>query len=254
MRKAALGVVLCLGSVWGFAQAVTGIIYEFTGGNVTNGGVVTEGIDGDIEIYPSATDYVESDVRMRVEGGSLSIGNYYSSIGSNNAVIHGHWSTMDRVVFEQVDGDTFDLNYYKLTSNPSEGTGAGVNVVSIIASEDGTTESFRSTLPAENWGDDEVTEVYLGPEFDGIKAFWFESDIDDLKCFGMDTFYINKAPPEPTTESPIIIGSGSVEEAIQEAPAQSAPAPAKPVPGLQFYALVLFSLLLGVLGLKQLRT
>lgn len=250
--KKVLGVFMIVGSMAALAQVVEGVIYEFTGGDVTNQqDAVTQNIDGDANRY-TAKQYVENGIRMRVEGGTISIGDYY---GGGNAVIHGHWSDMQKVIFEAESGEAFDLNYYKLTSNPLPGQGGagGDAVVSIIASKDGVTESFRSVLPDENWGDElggdkSVQEVYLGPEFDGIKAFWFESDKSQFKCFGMDTFYINKAPPPPSTDDAIIVGSGTVEDAVNETPA----APAVPVPSLTFFALLLMGILLGYAGVRQL--
>lgn len=253
--KKIFGVFLILASMAALAQVVEGVIYEFTGGDVTTSSdTVVENVDADANNY-TAKAYLENGIRMRVEGGTISIGNYY---GGGNAVIHGHWSQMQKVIFEAASGEAFDLNYYKLTSNPLPGQGGagGDAVVSIVASVDGVTESFRSVLPDENWGDElggdqSVQEVYLGPEFDGIKAFWFESDKSQFKCFGMDTFYINKAPPPPSTDDAIIVGSGTVEDAVNEAPPTPA-APAVPVPSLTFFALLLMGILLGYVGVRQL--
>lgn len=257
LKNKAIAVLLLVGSVAAFAQVVEGVIYEFTGGDITVAGVVTTGFDGDTLLQSGVESYVEGGIKMRVEGGTISIGNYYNG---GNAVLHGHWANMDKVIFESVDGKAFDLNYYKLASNPSPGQGgaSGDAVVSIVASVDGVTESFRSVLPAEDWGDEfggdkSVREVYLGPEFDGIKAFWFEADKSQFKCFGMDTFYINKAPPPPSTDDPVIIGSGTVEEAVSESsPPQVPAAPAVPVPSLTFFALLFMGILLGYIGIRQL--
>ena len=248
-----LGAACVTCSALAFAQA--GIIYEFTGGDVTNtSGVETTGIDGDVNEFDNTVKYVEDSFEMTVDGGSITVGNYY---GGGNAVIHGHWSTMDRVVFNNADGSAFDLNYYKLTSNPSSalnhGGASGDAVVSIIASEDGTNESFRVELPPEDWGDESggdgsVTEVYLGPEFDGIKAFWFESDKDIFQCFGMDTFYIDLTPPPPSTDNPIILGSGTVEDAVSGSTTS-----ATPVPTLPFYGLLALGGLLGLFGFRKLK-
>lgn len=235
------------------AIAQTGVILEFTGGDVIAGpNGAASNIDGTNTGY-SATEYHESGIKMTTTGDHINVGRYYA----NNAVIHGHWDEMTQVKFEMVDGSAFDMNYYKLTSNPSSALGHGGAasdaVVSIVASVDGTTESFRTTLPAEDWGDefggdDSVTEVYLGPEFDNIKAFWFESDKAASQCFGMDTYYINRPPPEPTTANAIVLGSGSVEDAVSG----SSSAPTS-VPTMPYYLLMLLSFGLGIFGVRKLR-
>ena len=135
---------------------------------------------------------------------------------------------MDTLVFTSVNGDAFDLNYYILTSNTEQGGGpaTGNEDTYIIASIDGVTESFRQKLPSEDWGIDVYREIYLGPEFDGIKSFWFDSE-GGTYCFGMDKFYVDLAPPEPSTPNPVIVGSGTVEDAIAPPP-EPEPEPVAP--------------------------
>jgi len=255
-RDHKIGLASLVLSVSVAVAAQVGMITEFTGGDVIAGpnGAVSS-IDGSTTQY-RATEYHESGIKMTTTGDSIFIGNYYEG---GNGVIHGHWSSMTQVKFEKVDGSSFDTNYFKLTSNPTRALGhsggaPGNAVVSIVASVDGTTESFRVTMPGEEWGDEfrgdrSVTEVYLGPEFDGIKAFWFESDIAEVQCFGMDTFYIDLPPPVPTSGTAIVLGSGSVQDAISGGSSSQATA----VPAVPYFMLMMLSAALGFFGLRKLK-
>lgn len=202
------------------ALSEVGFVYEFTGGDATQAdGSVISSIDGDSTSHRSTTFYTEADFEMVVspEGAAIVVGNYYGSAGEG--VVHGHWKeeggAMEKLVFSAGSGEAFDLNYYVLTSNTERGggTATGNEDTYIIASKDGVTESFRSKLPSEDWGIAKFREIYLGPEFDDIKAFWFDSE-GGTYCFGMDKFYVNLAPPEPTTDDAIVVGSGSVDDAV----------------------------------------
>ncbi|MAC32449.1 MAG: hypothetical protein CME40_05255 [Haliea sp.] len=221
IRGSASIILLLQGSA---ALADTGFIYDFSDGSATSSsGDVVSPISGDSRQYSSTVDYTESSFRMTVEptGAVVTVGKYYSE---SEGVVHGHWSAggasngMDRLLFRAESGETFDLNYYVLTSNTENGGSAatGNEDTYIVASRDGVTASFRSKLPSEDWGiSDGVREIYLGPEFDGIKAFWFESE-GGTYCFGMDKFYVNLTPPPPSTPDPIVVGSGTVDDAIEE--------------------------------------
>src|SRR5690606_141353 len=179
-------------------------------------------IDGDATGYSSVTVYTESNFRMVVspEDASVTIGDYY---GVKEGVIHGHWKAMggnmERLYFSRESGEAFDLNYYVLTTNSEYGgaPATGAEDTYIIASKNGVTESSRAKLPAEDWGIDKVREIYLGPEFDGIKTFWFYSE-GGTYCFGMDKFYVDLDPPAPSTPDAIVVGSGTVDDLTNESP------------------------------------
>lgn len=140
------------------------------------------------------------------------IGNYY---GAGNDVIHAHWETGDfgevtLVKFTKIDGTAFDLNYFILTSNTDTGgaPASGLERAFIHASLDGTTSSHSQLLPPEDWGFP-ATQIFMGPEFDGIKAFWFEVE-NAVDCFGMDTFFIDEPPPPrvPEPAGLVLLGLG----------------------------------------------
>lgn len=145
--------------------------------------------------------YDEAGFRIQSIGGTSYFGNYY---GTGNNVIHSHWATGDfgsvtRVYVSKIDGSAFDLNYFVLTSNTDTGGGSasGKELAYIHASADGTTDSYSQRLPSESWGMSTTQQIFLGSQFDNIKAFWFDV-ANAVDCFGMDSFYIDQAaPPNP---------------------------------------------------------
>lgn len=185
------------------ASSAGAVQINFTGGNVVMNDASTGTTNN--SILNSNVDYYDEDgFRLDFEGGegdsfTSNIGDYYSS---NNDVIHGHWDTGDfgfltRIFVTKIDGTAFDLNYFVLTSNTDTGgsTASGLENVRIHASLDGVTSSFSQTLVPENWGFP-ATQIFLGANFDGIKAFWFTAD-NAIDCFGMDEFFIDEAAPPP---------------------------------------------------------
>lgn len=129
------------------------------------------------------------------------IGNYH---GGTNDVIHSHWEegglgSVTMIKVTKIDGTALDLNYFNLTTNTFQGGGPanGTEQAYIHASTDRVTSSFSQLLPPEDWGLGTTSQIFLGSEFDNIKAFWFvvQSDVD---CYGMDEFYVDEpAPPNP---------------------------------------------------------
>jgi hypothetical protein len=188
-----------------FATQIT-----FTGGTVTLSGGSTGTTDNSIN-FSNVDYYQEGGFKLDFIGGNQYIGNYYSA---GNDVIHGHWSGMTQILVTKEDGASFDLNYFVLTSNTFSGGGAatGGEQVYIHASQDGLTSSFSQLLPPEDWGFP-ATQIYLGSEFDNVKAFWFTAE-NEVFCFGMDSFYINEAgPPSDTVPEPgtfALLGLGLV--------------------------------------------
>jgi len=141
--------------------------------------------------------YEEGGFKLDFIGDAGFIGNYY---GAGNAVIHAHWDggccgTLTQIKVTKSDNTSFDLNYFVLTSNTFTGGGpaSGGERVFIHASIDGITSSYSQLLPVEDWGFP-ATQIFLGSEFDGIKAFWFVSE-NAVSCFGMDNFFIDEPAP-----------------------------------------------------------
>lgn len=171
-------------------------VINFTGGTATDSGAGTH-VTSNSASFSDIVKYEQMGYRVEFIGGTGYIGNYYAA---GNDVIHGHWDTGDfgtltRIKFSRIDGAAFDLNYFILTSNTDTGGGAasGAERAFIHASSDGVTDDYSQLLPTENWGFP-GTSVFLGSQFDSVKAFWFDVE-NAVDCFGMDMFYINEAAP-----------------------------------------------------------
>ena len=182
---------------------------DFTGGTVVRKSGPTQTTNNSV-VWDNVDYYEEGGFRLDFisrGGGSFEslIGDYYRS---GNDVIHGHWAIgglggLTQIKVTKLDNTAFDLNYFVLTSNTAIGGGRalGNEKALIHASIDGITSSYSQLLPSENWGLP-GTQIFLGSQFDNIKAFWFTAE-NDIDCFGMDSFFIDEPPPtsvpEPTS-------------------------------------------------------
>jgi len=191
---------------------------KFTGGTVSTYGAGIQTTNNSV-VWGDVDYYDEGGFRLDFIGNTggadafaANIGDYY---GVGNDVIHGHWATgnygdLTQIKVTKIDGSAFDLNYFILTSNTDTGGGpaSGNERAFIHASLDGSTESFSQLLPVEDWGFP-ATQIFLGSEFDGIKAFWFTAE-NAVDCFGMDEFFIDEeAPPRaPEPASFLLAGLG----------------------------------------------
>ena len=194
----------------------TAVQINFTGGTVTLLDGTTQTTDN-LVVWQNVDYYEEGGFRLDFIGNAANpfsaiVGNYYDA---GNDVIHSHWRTgdfgeIDQIKVTKIDGTAFDLNYFVLTSNTDTGgTAASGNERALIhASVDGVTSNASRLLPPEDWGFP-ARQIFLGSEFDGIKAFWFTAE-NSIDCFGMDNFFINEpAPPEvPEPGSLALFGLG----------------------------------------------
>ena len=190
-----------------FAAVVTASM----AGNAQTGDIIIEfdGTPGD------ATSYSEDGFTWN-SGGPDETFQWSDYYGTGNQVLHTHWSssfgTITKLTLTKDDDQLFDLNYYAVTSNTLVCGGApnGDEQVYLVASKDGINADYRVLMPGEVWGDEpgeKRTGVFLGTEFDDIKAFWFEEGDNGSCCFGVDAFYIDTNPPEPQAGD-IGVGSG----------------------------------------------
>jgi hypothetical protein len=208
----ALAAALAIGAPAGAA------VIDFTGGTVVRHSGPNQTTNNSVT-WSDVDYYLEDGFRLDflptpVSGGSSYVGNYY---GVGNDVIHAHWDAGDfgqvtMVKVTKIDGSAFDLNYFVLASNTHTGGGpaSGTEQAFIHASVDGVTSSHSQLLPPENWGFP-AQQIFLGSEFDNVKAFWFtvQSPVD---CFGMDEFFIDQEPPSavPVPASAILMVMGGV--------------------------------------------
>ena len=224
----------------------------------------------------SATKFGSSGLYMAAEPGRGAftsepayLGSYYSVQGDNDAVEHLHWGLgldnreVSRFIVKSASGGAvFDLNYFVLTSNTDNGGGPADNTEDtyIVASKNGSTVHFRQKLPSVNWGG--RVPVYLGPEFNEIRAVWFEST--SAYCFGMDDLTVSAAPPGSAANNAVLLGSGSIANAISDTifvdPAGLGDSSGvrnlqyfAPVPALPPLALLILSAIAGMLGIALIK-
>lgn len=178
------------------AGSANAAVISFTGGTATLVDASTGATNNSVT-YSTAVKYEELGFRVEFIGGTSYVGNYY---GAGNDVLHTHWDagdfgTVTQVKITKIDGSAFDMNYFVLVSNTETGGAAasGNEQAFIHASQDGVTASHSQMLPSEDWGFPS-TQVFLGAQFDGVKAVWFDV-ANAVDCFGMDNFYIDEAAP-----------------------------------------------------------
>ncbi|MEK0448708.1 MAG: hypothetical protein RL088_976 [Verrucomicrobiota bacterium] len=184
ISKSVSGLIAGGAALLAMASTSQAVLIDFTGGTVTGA---------------YATHYEENGFQIDVTGSSGAFfGDYY---GVGNNVIHAHWAlgpygNVTMITVSKIGGGTFDLNYFKLTSNTDTGGGAA----------NGTEQAFIKNnngndfmLPPENWGFP-ASQIFLPSSYDGITSFSFYVT-NDVDCFGMDEFYIDEPPPVPNPNS-----------------------------------------------------
>jgi len=213
MKRALLSLACLL--LTGLSVPSGATVIDFTGGTVTLKDGTTQTTNNSV-VWQDVDYYEEDGFRLDFIPNTSNtpfesiIGDYY---GAGNDVIHGHWATGDfggltQIKVTKLDGQAFDVNYFVLASNTDTGGGSasGNEQTRIYASTDGTTISYSKLLPPEDWGFP-ATQIFLGSEFDSVKAFWFAPD-NAVDCFGMDNFYINEPAPAPEPATLGLLGLG----------------------------------------------
>lgn len=225
MKEQILALLKCTGTVSAtllLATSAQAVLVDFTGGTVHRfpGNVPLMPTTNNIALYDDVDYYEESGIKFDFIGPSgdpfsYSVGDYYT-VG--NDVIHGHWTAgpfgdMESIRVEKMDGTPFDLNYFKITTNTSIGGGpaSGSEEVYVNALADGITISHSTLLPPDDWGfGGPNSEIFLGSEFDGIKAFTFTYGSAAVG-FGLDEFFIDQeAPAVPDGGSTAILSALSI--------------------------------------------
>lgn len=212
MRSLAAALTVASVAVLGTSSARGAITLDFTGGVVTYTGGGTF-LPTNTTLSSGIVDYyIEDGYRFDFIGtpGAQTIGYYYGD-GPANSVLHGHYEpSVTELRVSRVDGTSFNLDSFTLTSNTSYGGGAatGTELLPIRASYDGVTVGHSQFLPPEDWGLTTTKQILLGTEFDTIRYFSIIPN-NTIYCFGMDNVVVQSVP-EPTTAWMIVIGLGAV--------------------------------------------
>ena len=207
MKKTIL--TLLIGALMLFSAKAT--VITFTGGTAIDANNIPHVTTQDWS-YSNIVSYVESGFQLNyvVSSGSYfpqTVGNYY---GSSNDVIHGHWTGgLTSIDIISVDGSTFDLNYFIITSNTAHGGGhaTGDEHIYVQGYRNGSAVTASYLLPIEDWGIGEVSNIILNNEFDNVDLFRIYGE--GAFCFGMDAFYINESAPNVEG---VIIGQPVIPE------------------------------------------
>lgn len=207
MKK--LATLLLIGALSIFSAKAA--VITFTGGTATDAynNTYTTTENG---IYYNIVSYVEQGFEMRYVSSTdnynaQTIGDYY---GSHNDVIHGHWfGGLESIDIRNINGSTFDLNYFIITSNTAHGGGpaTGDEHIYVQGYRNGVAVTAPYLLPSEDWGIGEVSNIILNNEFDNIDLFRIYGE--GAFCYGMDAFYINEAAPNVPG---VVIGQPAIPE------------------------------------------
>lgn len=205
--------------VFGSATISQAVVIDFTGGTaqlLSGGTLIT---NNSVTSNWNDVDYYEEDgFKLDFIGDGGIIGNYY---GLANDVIHGHWATggygsLTEIKVSKIDGATFDVNYFELTSNTDTGgsNASGAELAYLTGyNADGTPTGTQVLLPPDDWGwAGPNPQIFLGSVFDNVA--WFSFTVGNaVDCFGMDSFYINEPAPPPNDPVPepatmLLFGTG----------------------------------------------
>jgi hypothetical protein len=193
-------------------------VITFTGGNA---------LDANGNIYITAADSTYYNIQSYTENGyeldyittgnyqAQTVGNYYYT---GNDVIHGHWSGgLQSIDVKSISGATFDLNYFTITSNTSQGGGphTGNEQIYVQGYRGGEAVTGSYLLPGEDWGMNTTSDIVLSSEFDNVDLFRISGS--GAFCFGMDAFYINEsAPANVNAGGGFVIGNPGIDPSIPE--------------------------------------
>ena len=187
------------------------VVIDFTGGTVTFPDTSTATTNNAV-LHGGVDYYEEGGFKLDFIGGNEYIGTYYPAA---NDVIHGHWvpfGGLTSVEITKVGGGSFDLNYFRLTSNTQVGGGPATGLEKAFVEGFSNAAGTISTgppvmLPSENWGFPS-SQIFLGPAFNAVQVvkFYVDNMTDPVFCFGMDEFFIDEPAPEPDVPEPTAIG------------------------------------------------
>lgn len=180
-----------LAAAMAFSLPAAAVQIDFTGGTVFGGGDY----------------YEENGFRVDPTGGGSTafFGDYY---GVGNNVIHAHWlggccGNITDITITKIGGGAFDLNYFILTSNTTQGGGPATGgEQAFIQALGGVNNGYTQMLPPEDWGFP-ATQIFLGSQFDDVTSVrFYVNTASGVDCFGMDEFFIDEAaPPNPNAVS-----------------------------------------------------
>lgn len=206
-QAAATGLLVCA-----FASPASAAFIDFTGGtvNLNSGGTATT---NNSIVHQNVASYEEDGFLFEFyfDGTPTSfasiIGDYY---GTGNDVMHWHWADgpfgeVSEVRISKMDGATFDLGGFRVSTNTSVGGGASTGTESVSVNTSKGSSLF--TVTPDSWGlgagpDPLITIDPTNTLFQDISFFSFTNDAFSTAVgMGLDNFFINE-PGDPDGSDP----------------------------------------------------
>lgn len=201
--------------VMSLSSLANATVIDFTGGVVTqNNGSV--GVTNNSSSFQNVSSYVENGFKFELiyDGAPSSfaaiVGDYY---GTGNDVVHWHWSDgpfgeVSEVKISKVDGTTFDLGGFSVSTNTSTGGGSssGTELVSVNTSK--SLGIFNIT--EDDWGlgngpDPLISIADSNSLFDEISWFSFTNDANSTAVgMGLDNFFLDEAGNQNGTDPTLV--------------------------------------------------
>lgn len=213
-----LVIVACL-MMFVAMPAAHAVVIDFTGGTVTLNDGTTGTTDGST-VFGGVKSYEEDGFKLEfffdtptpTDFSSL-VGDYYAT---GNDVIHGHWAgngmqnsgpfgSVTEIKISKVDGTTFDLGGFRVSTNTSHGGGASSGDELTWINTSKATEVFNVT--PDSWGlgdgpDPLISIAASNSLFDDITWFSFTNDaLSTAVGLGLDNFYLDE-PGDPDGQDP----------------------------------------------------
>ncbi|NOQ64449.1 MAG: hypothetical protein GQ582_08055 [Methyloprofundus sp.] len=214
--------IVCL-SFCLFAGAASAVQVDFTGGTVYDGSGSIIGVTDTTANFTGAY-YEEAGFRLEfLSGGTFDNGSFGDYYNTGNDVIHGHWGAndvhsgpfgnLDQIKISKIDGSTFDLGGFRVSTNTAVGGGpADGNELTWVNSSKAN-EIF--TVTSDDWGlgsgpDPLITIAAGNSLFDDILWFSFTNDaLSSAVGLGLDNFFLDEEGDEggtdPTVPAPTAI-------------------------------------------------
>lgn len=196
---------------------VSASLIDFTGGTVVGNSGATLGTTNNSNVFQDVAYYTESDFKFEFlfDGTPTSfasiIGDYYNT---GNDVVHWHWSDgpfgeVSEVKVSKIDGSTFDLGGFRVSTNTSVGGGSstGGELVSINTSK---VSSIFNITP-DDWGlnsgpDPLITIDPTNSLLQDITWFSFTNDPSSTAVgMGLDNFFIDEAGDPDGTDPTVSV-------------------------------------------------
>lgn len=200
------------------STSVNAVQIDFTGGTAffNAGGT---GTTNNSASYQGVSHYEEAGFRLEYIFSSAPtdfstiVGDYYNT---GNDVAHSHWTSsgfgeVDEVKISKIDGSTFDLGGFRVSTNTAVGGGAstGDELVWVNSSKANNIFSVLSDDWGLGAGPDPLITIAAGNSlFDDILWFSFTNDaMSSAEGLGLDNFFLDEegdaGGTDPTVPAPL---------------------------------------------------